>query len=57
MEHPWGKEIKTVQIKSLELCMAPPQELRLLHSNTRGVQKVLQIDIEKIHKALQFDFI
>jgi len=25
--------------------------------NTRGVQKVLQIDIQKIHKALEFDFI
>jgi len=24
---------------------------------TRGVQKVLQIDIQKIHKALEFDFI
>jgi len=27
----------------------------MLH--TRGVQKVLQIDIQKIHKALEFDFI
>jgi len=26
-------------------------------SYTRGVQKVLQIDIQKIHKALEFDFI
>jgi len=25
--------------------------------NTRGVQKVLQIDIQKIHKALEFDLI
>jgi len=25
--------------------------------HTRGVQKVLQIDIQKIHKALEFDFI
>jgi len=25
--------------------------------STRGVQKVLQIDIQKIHKALEFDFI
>jgi len=24
---------------------------------TRGVQKVLQIDIQKIHKELEFDFI
>jgi len=25
--------------------------------NTRGVQKVLQIEIQKIYKALEFDFI
>jgi len=27
------------------------------HTCTRGVQKVLQIDIQKIHIALEFDFI
>jgi len=26
-------------------------------NNTRGVQKVLEIDIQKIHKALEFDLI
>jgi len=28
-----------------------------LEKRTRGVQKVLQIDIQKIHKALEFDLI
>jgi len=32
--------------------------LQMLHVHyTKGVQKVLQIDIQKIHKALEFDFI
>jgi len=30
---------------------------RIAYVYTRGVQKVLQIDIQKIHKALEFDFI
>jgi len=29
----------------------------LVYIYTRGVQKVLQIDFQKIHKALEFDFI
>jgi len=29
----------------------------LTYETTRGVQKVLQIDIQKIHKALEFDLI
>jgi len=31
--------------------------MRCVDTYTRGVQKVLQVDIQKIHKALVFDFI
>jgi len=30
---PRARRFKFVQIKSLDLCMAPPQGLKLLHSN------------------------
>jgi len=34
MEHPRGKEIQVVQMKSLGLCMDPRQGVKLLHSDT-----------------------
>jgi len=37
-----------------------PLEFIVIHLTrhyTKGVQNVLQIDIQKIHKALEFDFI
>jgi len=32
-EHPWARRFKVVQMKSLGLSMAPPQGLKLLHSD------------------------
>jgi len=50
-------EISGERNEGLRVNVGPGTRLVLVHVYTRGVQKVLQIDIHKIHKALEFDFI